>query len=462
MLVLSALISRNFSSSLLMYNLLTCMQVKVNRTLTFFRFLSKRKTMAETQKSATDESHSESESECSDNEGLEELNYLTETLMDVDHLEELKWLHKNLHEECNKRKKIPKREFKDVELVPNGDKVQAALETDVVQRLLKYFELEGSKDGQPNWTIPKHFTVELLAIDSKIVLDMIIDQIEKCKSCKYRFKSIMKHLKKDKECMDTYSEEEVNELLKISKLKAKVKAKEWQKKNKKSVAEKKAKRYQSIKKERAASYQKNKEIISRRKKEYENENRDEISQRKAKYYQKNKEKYSKNYAIKVEEKKVSLKKSYAVRDERLLRYNKDVFCKSVKKHINYKWILYKVFFENTQNFLKFCFSEEGRDYQHIIPLILQLEQEVGNTFTIQEAKVDHIYVKEVLNCKDGGELSRIKGALTRQIDEDFNEFQDGVDTKLRKIANDLQQKFKCGSCIRMMTYTGKSCKKCSI
>ena len=98
--------------------------------------------MAEVQKSS-DESNSESGSEFSDNEGLEELNFLTETLMDGDHLEELKWLHKNLHEECTKRKKIPKREFKDVECEPNGDKVQAALETDVFQRLLKYFELEG-------------------------------------------------------------------------------------------------------------------------------------------------------------------------------------------------------------------------------------------------------------------------------------------------------------------------------
>lgn len=221
--------------------------------------------------------------------GFEELLRISGTLSNGTHIEELKWLKKLLEDELAIRKTIDEDLFQVVWLHPTNDSIKAALEQAVIKRLLKFMRLDPPTDCDPFWKIPITVDEEDLEQNINYLQKFIFTQLDRCKSCKIEFQSIMKHLKQAENCFKIYSEEEHNELLLMAKIKNKEKQKLYQKKNKSAIASRMAKRYNDHRDKILEKYQNNKADYSRKFLDYERKNQFKIAQRKASYYQANKE-----------------------------------------------------------------------------------------------------------------------------------------------------------------------------
>ena len=221
--------------------------------------------------------------------GFEEILRISGILQDGNHLEELKWLKKCLEDELAIRKTVDEDLFEEVCLHPTNDSVTAAIEQTVIKRLLKFFRLDPPTDSNQFWKIPTTIDEDDLEQSTNDLQILIFTQLNRCKSCKTRYKNILKHLKKSENCLQKYSEEEHNELLLMAKTKKKEKEKQYQKKNKNAIASRMAKRYKNHKDEILQRYQDNKLESSRKFLDYERKNSYKISVRKANYYEENKQ-----------------------------------------------------------------------------------------------------------------------------------------------------------------------------
>ena len=143
--------------------------------------------------------------------------------------------------------------------------------------------------------IVRDYPVELLGDEQDISLvgnvrkRQKLNNIVKCKSCKYQFKCLLQHIRRSENCQVQYSESDINDLRDAAKLMTRVAKREWEVKNidlrKAKWAKNKA--HKSV--QNAEYYQKNKEKIAKRKSEYYQKNKEEIGQKVASNYQNNKE-----------------------------------------------------------------------------------------------------------------------------------------------------------------------------
>ena len=147
--------------------------------------------------------------------------------------------------------------------------------------------------------IVRDYPVELLGDEQDISLvgnvrkRQKLNNIVKCKSCKYQFKCLLQHIRRSENCQVQYSESDINDLRDAAKLMTRVAKREWEGKN---IDKRKAKwtknnidnkAHKSV--QNAEYYRKNKEKIAKRKSEYYQKNKEEISKKVASSYQKNKE-----------------------------------------------------------------------------------------------------------------------------------------------------------------------------
>ena len=138
-------------------------------------------------------------------------------------------------------------------------------------------------------------------------------EVDKCKSCKKRLKSILQHLNKSKDCIPSYSEDDMNRLKAASKSRTKERKKIWLKENKGTVTQQNAARYQRNKDTITQKYHENKETISKKRREYYLKEDMKVRDRVAEYYQKNKEKIAQKY----QENKKAIQKKRADREKHL-------------------------------------------------------------------------------------------------------------------------------------------------
>ena len=126
-------------------------------------------------------------------------------------------------------------------------------------------------------------------------------EVDKCKACNKRRKSIIQHLNKSEECSKSYSESDMEHLKLASKTRSKERRKFWVKKNIEKVTQQNAARYQRDKEKIAKHYQENKEEILKKQKVYYDRESSNIRARKDAYYQRNKEEIQKRRADKEKE-----------------------------------------------------------------------------------------------------------------------------------------------------------------
>ena len=122
-------------------------------------------------------------------------------------------------------------------------------------------------------------------------------EVDKCKSCQKRLKSVIQHLKKSKECSKSYSESDMEHLKLASKTRSKERRKIWLKKNNDKVTQQNAARYQRDKEKIAKNYQENKQTILVKQRQYYDKDstvRDRVNE----YYQRNKVEIKKRRAEK--------------------------------------------------------------------------------------------------------------------------------------------------------------------
>ena len=122
-------------------------------------------------------------------------------------------------------------------------------------------------------------------------------EVDKCKSCNKRLKSIIQHLNKSKECSKSYSESDMEHLKLASKTRSKERRKIWLKRNNDKVTQQNAARYQRDKEKIAKNYQENKPtILEKLRKYYDKDStvRDRVND----YYQRNKVEIQKRRAEK--------------------------------------------------------------------------------------------------------------------------------------------------------------------
>ena len=122
-------------------------------------------------------------------------------------------------------------------------------------------------------------------------------EVDKCKACNKRLKSIIQHLNKSEECSKSYSESDMEHLKLASKTRSKERRKFWVKKNIEKVTQQNAARYQRDKEKIAKNYQENKQAILVKQRQYYDKD-STVRDRVAEYYQRNKVEIKKRRAEK--------------------------------------------------------------------------------------------------------------------------------------------------------------------
>ena len=142
-----------------------------------------------------------------------------------------------------------------------------------------------------------------------------VPNINRCKSCKLKFNSIIQHLKKNKKCGQEYSEEDMK--LKKAEVELESKALKLRKMREKYEIDK-----SEILEKRKKYHSENKKEISKKKADYNERSKDEISLRNAKYYEEKQDSIKKNrkkrYAIKLVEKEEDKRSKYKSSKESLI------------------------------------------------------------------------------------------------------------------------------------------------
>ena len=391
-------------------------------------------------------------------EKSDEIFEIHKSMIEGDHLDGLKWLHNFLLEEAAKPNSTSK---VTTEMSTIPPKVKTSLEDDKLQRLMKYLDV--AFDPKTNQlSIPSNSDSDRLKNSSNIVAEMIFIQIQICRSCDGLLKNIMKHLKKTPKCMQQYSEDDYKFLLEMGALKSKLVAAQWQRKNKKLIAEKKAKRYQEKKNDYAANYQRNKADIAQKRKKYEAANKEKIAEKKAKYYLANKEHYAKDYQEKKETKKaVVIAKSVAYKESHI-EGTKMFFAKNVREDVGFNATLKNFFvkyhLENIDNYQKICFASKN-EFPEVIPQLFELEQQLGNIFTIIDARIDIVMAKEVSQCKDLGTINSIRRRLKVELKETIDECKKTINHNLKQIGKDINCSYICPQCMLLAKFDFV-CKEC--
>ena len=112
----------------------------------------------------------------------------------------------------------------------------------------------------------------------KEVLEAQVNNKTECKVCKNSYKSILKHLGQQPDCMILYSESEITALKKWSEQVSALKQKVWEEKNKEKRSLKNQAYHQvhkkAISKSKSEYYSKNKDVIAIKKKKRETETKD--------------------------------------------------------------------------------------------------------------------------------------------------------------------------------------------
>ena len=216
-------------------------------------------------------------------------------LADGTHLEELKWIKKCMDDELSNRKGLDEEDFKAVRISTPTSAIENSFHHPNIKRLLKHLRLSLRIDYKHMWWIPVDLDVNDLELNSSKLQSLICSQLNRCNLCKIRYKNILKHLKKSEKCMNHYSKEEFEELLQMAKSNKKEKEAQYRKKNKSSIASRKASWYNTNKDKIVAKLEEKKEETSMKVLKYERKNAYQISERKAKYYINNKEKIKARY-----------------------------------------------------------------------------------------------------------------------------------------------------------------------
>ena len=182
----------------------------------------------------------------SEDEGFLDFLDIGKKLRDGQYYEELKWLRNCLQKALDSRNSSQDYEIDNESMTMPNESIQKAINDDTFKRLLNCLDLIGPKGGKSEWKIPGRFDRKRLKAKLNIVNDFIFDQLERCKGCQNRFKSIRKHLIMNDTCQSAYSKGDQDELFEMSKVKAKRTSQKWQRENKESISEKNAQRYQVI------------------------------------------------------------------------------------------------------------------------------------------------------------------------------------------------------------------------
>lgn len=142
----------------------------------------------------------------------------------------LRWL-KNLIHQVEKRRNSGE-EAQDIQIIPTQQDCISAFKRASFCNFLKDLELIEPKDEIKHWSIPKTFTCQRLQDLHTLFTEILIFHYgNPCKICKRNFKSLLQHIKKDKECAKHFGDDEIEELKLEAKRQSRFMAKLWAKDN---------------------------------------------------------------------------------------------------------------------------------------------------------------------------------------------------------------------------------------
>ena len=389
-----------------------------------------------------------------EDEGLSNFLQLCDNFSDEDHIEELKWL-KNFFTAQLENKYTHEKS----ELVPANLELDKKLKEDCFVKLLTYLDFEPPNDQQPYWRLKPYQTekeiLEKLEDDVQYIIHL---QMDRCKQCKTKFKSIIQHLKKSANCNIVYSETEMADLKQVAQMRAKEKRTEWREKNKESLKSKEAERYQGQKKEMAEHYQQNREeILKKRSNDYDYDY-DKDHDRKKRYYEKNKVAIAQKY----QEKKAKIlaeKKQQALEDRsRQLKEIKENFANEkseIRKSAKHFKIYYSdLYLENIAKFRnKVLKKKRAVNFNENLSILSDLEKQIEAIYKDLDSKIEKIRVDDVAQMEDPVKIILINKNLNDYFNQRRDNVKNIVDCKLRAMACQINEPYNCPTCLMLRRFS---------